>query len=150
MPPRPRLSPPPVPQEAAAELRATLGVLYRRLRQTRSTGDLTLPESSALSRLSHHGPITAAQLAKLEQISPQSIGATLQALEAKKLIERAPDPTDGRRMILSLTAAGRGMVHSKRSARTEQLTRALAALTAEERAQLLAALPALDHLAREL
>jgi DNA-binding MarR family transcriptional regulator len=142
-------SPPPTAQ-AAAELRATLGLLYRRLRQTRAAGDPSLPESTALSRLDRHGPITAAQLARFEQVSPQSIGATLQSLEARGLIDRAPDPTDGRRMILSLTQAGRETVHSKRAARTEQLTRALTALTPEERRQLIAALPALTHLAEEL
>jgi DNA-binding MarR family transcriptional regulator len=140
----------PTTQEVAAELRATLGLLYRRIRQTRVVGELTLPESSALSRLDHHGPATAAQLAKLEQISPQSMGATLQALEAKQLIVRASDPCDGRRVILSLTEAGREAVHSKRLARTEQLTEALTALSPHERSQLLAVLPVLDHLAREL
>jgi len=138
------------PHEAAAELRATLGVLYRRLRQTRLAGDLTLPESSALSRLDHGGPTTGAQLARLEQISPQSIGTTLQGLEEKGLIGRASDPVDGRRVILSLTDAGREAVHSKRAERTEQLTRALAALTAAERAQLLAVVPLLARLAQEL
>ena len=55
--------------------------------------------------------MTAAQLAKLEQISPQSIGATVPALESKGLIRRAPDPEDGRRVILFLTAMGRGTGH---------------------------------------
>jgi DNA-binding MarR family transcriptional regulator len=141
---------PPTRRDAAAELRATLGLLYRRLRQTREVGDLSLPESTALSRLDRQGPITAAELARLEQVSPQSIGATVQSLEAGRLIDRAPDPGDGRRMILSLTQAGRETVYSKRTARTEQLTRALAELTAEEQGQLIAAIPALRHLAEAL
>jgi len=140
----------PTRRDAAAELRATLGLLYRRLRQTREVGDLSLPESTALSRLDRHGPITAAELARLEQVSPQSIGATVQSLEARQLIDRAPDPGDGRRMILSLTQAGRETVYSKRTARTEQLTGALAALTADEQGQLIAAIPALRHLAEAL
>jgi DNA-binding MarR family transcriptional regulator len=140
----------PTRRDAAAELRATLGLLYRRLRQTREVGDLSLPESTALSRLDRQGPITAAELARLEQVSPQSIGATVQSLEARQLIDRAPDPGDGRRMILSLTQAGRETVYSKRTARTEQLTGALAALTADEQGQLIAAIPALRHLAEAL
>jgi DNA-binding MarR family transcriptional regulator len=140
----------PTPQEVASELRPVLGQLYRRLRQTKAVGDLTLPESSALSRLERHGPATGAELAKLEQVSPQSIGATLQTLEAKGLIARAPDPGDGRRVILSLTDAGHATVQSKRTARTEQLTRVLATLTAEERSRLLAAVPVLERLSGEL
>ena len=140
----------PTADQDAAELRAALGVLFRRLRQTRVEGDLTLPESSALSRLDHHGPTTAAQLARLEQVSPQSVGVTLQSLEARGLIERAPDPHDGRRVILSATEAGDATLRSKRTARTEQLSRALPALSEHERAQLMAALPALRRLSEAL
>ncbi len=136
--------------QQAAELRAALGVLYRRLRQTREVGDLSLSESTALSRLDRQGPITAAELARLEQVSPQSIGTTLQSLETRGLIQRAPDPGDGRRMILSLTGGGEETLRSKRTARTEQLTRALETLSEQERAQLMAAVPALTHLAEEL
>jgi hypothetical protein len=39
------------PEQVAAEIRGTLAVLYRRIRQTKETGELTLSESSALSRL---------------------------------------------------------------------------------------------------
>jgi DNA-binding MarR family transcriptional regulator len=141
---------PPTRRDDAAELRATLGLLYRRLRQTREVGDLSLPESTALSRLDRQGPITAAELARLEQVSPQSIGATVQSLQDRRLIDRAPDPGDGRRMILSLTQAGRDSVYSKRTARTEQLTRALEELTADEQGRLIGAIPALRHLAEAL
>jgi DNA-binding MarR family transcriptional regulator len=142
--------PSPTPGAVAGELRAALSVLYRRMRQTRAAGELTLPESAALGRLHGAGPATSAALAKLEQISPQSMGVTLASLEAKGLLERSHDPADGRRVILSLTAAGRQTVHNKRAARTEQLTRALAGLTADERAQLSAVVPLLERLAEEL
>jgi DNA-binding MarR family transcriptional regulator len=135
---------------AAVELRAVLAALYRRIRQTKELGELSGPESSALSRLSHHGPMTAAQLAKLEQISPQSIATTLQGLLARELVRRSADPADGRRLILSLTAAGEQTIARRRSERAEQLNQALAALDPAEREQLIAALPALARLAREL
>lgn len=138
------------PEEAAAEIRGTLAVLYRRIRQTKQTGELTLPESSALSRLQRDGPMTAATLAKLEQISPQSIGVTVASLEAKGLIQRTADPADGRRVILTLTSVGDATVEARRSARDQQFTRALGALTDKERAQLLQVLPVLERLANEL
>jgi DNA-binding MarR family transcriptional regulator len=137
-------------EQVAAELRGTLAVLYRRIKQTKQIGDLTLSESSALSRLQHRGPTTAATLAKLEQISPQSIGVTVASLEAKGLIERSADPADGRRVILSLTSAGDATVEARRSARDQQFTRALSALSAEERARLLEVMPVLERLAEEL
>jgi DNA-binding MarR family transcriptional regulator len=134
----------------AGELRATLGVLYRRIRQTKALEDLTLPESSALSRLRTTGPASGAALAKLERISPQSMAATLAKLVDKGLVERAPDPDDGRRILVALTAAGRDVVESRRSARTAQLAAALATLSASERATLHAALPLLERIAHEL
>jgi DNA-binding MarR family transcriptional regulator len=68
--------------QVAGALRMSMGLLVRRLRQVKAEGELTLPESSALSRLDRGGPATSAALAKLEQISPQSMGATLAGLEA--------------------------------------------------------------------
>jgi DNA-binding MarR family transcriptional regulator len=137
-------------EQVAAEIRGTLALLYRRIRQTKQLGDLTLPESAALSRLQHAGPTTGATLARLERISPQSIGATVAALEAKGLIQRTADPADGRRVILSLTSAGDATVEARRSARDQQFTRALGALSAEECAQLVEVLPVLQRLAEEL
>ena len=137
--------------QVAAALRVSIGLLLRRLRQVRVEGELTLPESSALVRLDRGGPTTPSELAKLEQISPQSMGATLAALEARGLVERRPDPRDGRRAVLSVTAAGRDVLLDKRNARAEQLARALAAgFTPAELRQLMAAVPLLERLAQTI
>ena len=54
-------------------------------------GEPTVPETSALARLDCHGPAASSELARSEQISPQSMGATLSALEARGLVTRDPD-----------------------------------------------------------
>jgi DNA-binding MarR family transcriptional regulator len=137
--------------ELAAALRVSVGMLVRRLRQTRAEGELTLSESSALARLDRDGATTAAALAKLEQITPQSIGATLGGLEARALVQRAADPQDGRRVVLSVTDRGRELLRSRRNARTEVLARALATgFTRSELEQLLAAAPLLERLAQSI
>ena len=92
--------------QVAGALRVSIGLLVRRLRQAQAEGELTLPETSALARLDRGGPTTSSALARLEQISPQSMGATLGALEARGLVERRPDPGDGRRAVMSFTEAG--------------------------------------------
>ena len=137
--------------DVAAALRESIGLLLRRLRQAPAEGELTLPESAALTRLHRGGPATSTALAKLEQISPQSMGATLAALEARGLVERHPDPDDGRRVVLSITGAGRQLVHNKRNARTERLAKALAAgFSPAEIGQLRAAAPLLERLAQSI
>jgi DNA-binding MarR family transcriptional regulator len=137
--------------QVAATLRVSIGLLLRRLRQVRVEGELSLPESSALVRLDRSGPATPSELAKREQISPQSMGATLAALQARGLIERRPDPQDGRRAVLSVTGAGHDVLRDKRNARTEQLAQALSTgFTQAELRQLMAAAPLLERLAQSI
>jgi DNA-binding MarR family transcriptional regulator len=137
--------------DAAASVRSSLGVVFRRLRQTQPDDGLTFSERSALARLEQGGPATAADLARLEQISPQSIGATVARLEARGLVDRVPDADDGRRVRVALTEVGRKALRQRRSARTEQLARALEAeFTDAELRRLLAALSLLERLAERL
>jgi DNA-binding MarR family transcriptional regulator len=137
--------------QVAGALRAAIGALVRRLRQVQVAGELTLSESSALARLDRGGPTTSSALAKLEQISPQSMGATLAALEARGLVARSPDPADGRRILLSVTAAGQQTVWSNRAAKTERLAQALATgFTRAEVDRLAAAVPLLERLAERI
>ena len=137
--------------DLAAALRASIGLLLRRMRQTRPDDELSLPESSALTRLDRNGPATASALARLEQISPQSMGATLSALEGRGLVQRAADPQDGRRIVLSLTDTGRQTLRDKRSARTARLAQALqASFTQPELDVLAAAAPLLERLAQNI
>jgi DNA-binding MarR family transcriptional regulator len=139
------------PATLATALLASVGALLRRARQTRVEGELTMPERAALSLLDRAGPTTSAALARQEQITAQAMGATLGGLQARGLIERSPDPQDGRRVVLALTDAGRQALKDKRSARTELLALALAdGFTPGELGQLAAAAPLLDRLAHRI
>jgi DNA-binding MarR family transcriptional regulator len=138
-------------EEVAAALRVSIGLLVRRLRAVAADGELTLPETSALARLDRGGPTTASALAKLEQISPQSMGATLAALETRGLVERRPDPDDGRRAVISATKAGLQVLRKRRNARTQQLARALSnGFTRSELRRLAAVAPLLERLAENI
>jgi DNA-binding MarR family transcriptional regulator len=134
--------------DVAHALMSSIGLVVRSARRLRSDGEVSMPELSALKRLERGGPATSAALAKYEQISPQSMSATLGALEARGLIERTPDPQDGRQSLISLSDAGRQLVRTGRTKRTELMAHALAAhFTAAELEQLLAAAPLLERLA---
>ena len=142
--------------EVAGALRVSVGMVVRRLKQASLPGpalgsDLTLPETSALTRLDRGGPATSSDLARLEKISPQSMGVTVAALLERGLVARERDPEDGRRIILSVTAAGRDLLLARRGARTEQIARALAdGFTQAELAQLKSVTALLDRLAEKL
>jgi DNA-binding MarR family transcriptional regulator len=137
--------------EVAGALRVAVGLLVRKLRQPLNEGELTIAESSALGRLERSGPATSSDLARLDRISPQSMGVTVAALLERGLIERSRDPEDGRRIVLSITEAGRRTVHDKRGARTEQIAAALrSGFSDDELAQLTAAAALLERLAEKL
>src|SRR5580693_1671998 len=136
--------------EVAAALRVAIGMLYRRLRQS-TPNELTLAESSTLSRLERGGPASSSELARYDRISPQSMGVTVAALEDRGLIERDRDPEDGRRIVLSITEAGRQLIHDKRGARTGQIAAALGdGFSGGELTQLKAVVPLLERLAEKL
>jgi DNA-binding MarR family transcriptional regulator len=138
-------------EDVAAALQLSVGLLRRQLRQAPVDGELTLPETAALARLERGGSTTASALAKLEQISPQSMGATLSALGARGLVERRSDPDDGRRAVLSPTKAGLRLLRSRRNARTERLAGALSTgFTRAEVKTLMAAAPLIERLAQSI
>jgi DNA-binding MarR family transcriptional regulator len=137
--------------EVASALRVSVGLVVRKLRQAPFAGELTLAESSALSRLERSGPATSSDLARGDRISPQSMGATVAALLDRGLIERSRDPRDGRRIVLSITVEGRRMVNDKRGARTEHIAAALReGFTDEDLRDLATAAALLERLAEKL
>jgi DNA-binding MarR family transcriptional regulator len=145
------MAPNPDVAAVARALQVSVGLLKRRLRQPGAEGELTMPELSALARLDRAGPMTSAALAKLEQISPQSIGATLARLEARHLVGRGSDPDDGRLVVISISPAGRRALWNRREARTEQLARALSTgFTPSELEQLKAVAPLIERLAQKI
>src|SRR3984957_13945031 len=133
--------------EVAGALRVAVGLVVRKLRQAQWEGELTLGESSALARLERAGPATSSDLARVERISPQSMGVTVAALLERGLVERSRDPEDGRRIVLSITETGLRTVHDKRGARTEHIAAALRdGFSDAELGQLMAAAALLERL----
>lgn len=139
-----RISPSAV--QAASQVRVVYGRLKRRLKELADTDDLTPSQSSVLSRLDKDGPASASELAAAERVRPQSMAAILAALREADLIERHPDPEDGRRQVVSLTTAGRHRLQGDRKVRQEWLAEILQdRCTEAERQTILTALALLDN-----
>jgi DNA-binding MarR family transcriptional regulator len=122
--------------------------LRRRIRVLALTDDLSGSQAAVLTRLHKEGPSSASVLAGAEAVSHQAIGAILTVLDTRGFIERSPDPNDGRRQLISLTAAGVARAENTTSAREEWLARALQdRLTEGERRAVRHAMALLDRLA---
>jgi DNA-binding MarR family transcriptional regulator len=134
---------------AAREVRVVFSRVRRRLKETYDTEGLTPSQTSALSRLNKDGPASASDLAAAERVRPQSMASTLAVLEGRGLIQRRPDPGDGRRQLVSVSEAGDAYLTDKRRAGEEWLARSLQdRYTEEERRTIIEALALLDRLAR--
>ncbi|MEV8127270.1 MarR family transcriptional regulator [Streptomyces sp. NPDC085944] len=143
-------SPSPSAVQASREVRAVISRLRRRILKASEAEDLTLSQSSVLARLSDTGGVTASELAATEGVRHQSMTATVTALASMGLVERHPDPDDGRRLLLTLTAEGVRRVEEGRQVRTEWLAdRLQARCTEEERRAVIAAMAVLERLTRD-
>ena len=111
----------------ASELRVVLGQLVRRLRAEHR---FPISHGAVLGRLDREGPQSVSDLALAERVRPQSMAQTVGDLESDDLVERNPDPADGRRALVSLTESGRKALDADRANREGWLVRAIEELPA--------------------
>ena len=135
-------------EDAATELALALGLLMRRVRSAApaESHELSWTQKAVMVRLDGEGPATIAELARAEGVKPQSMGATVAALEEMGIVERKPHPTDGRQMNIALTTKGARVRRDARIAKQTWLAQSIAKLDAGEQKKL----PALTALIKRL
>jgi DNA-binding MarR family transcriptional regulator len=132
---------------AAHEIRTSLFRLVRRLRQERPEGELSYSQLNVLGWLEREGPMTNADLAAAERVTPQTMMRATADLVAAELISRADNPTDRRQVLLKITPAGTTLVREDRRRRDSFLAQAMeSTLTPTERELLRLAAGLMDRL----
>lgn len=134
----------------AVRLAVAIKRLRGRLREAAWASGVPLPiaQLALLKRLRDGGPSTAVALAAAEHVSHQAIGQNLAALKRGGLVRTAPDPNDGRKSLVSITARGSRLVAAAVASRDAWLAHAIErSVPAGERPQLERAIALLERLA---
>jgi DNA-binding MarR family transcriptional regulator len=134
----------------AANIRTAGGKLKRRLREQGGPSDLRPSQISVLLRLEQDGSATVSSLARVEGMRPQSMSAIVTRLHEAGLVRGAPDPSDGRQTLMSLTPKCLKLLQEGRAARQDWLsTKISQTLSVQEQEKLQAALALLTRLVED-
>lgn len=120
--------------DLAARLRMAVVRTSRRLRQEAAGEgtELTPSAVSALATVERHGPLTPSELADVERIKRPTATRILRGLEEAGLVDRSPDPEDGRSALLNVNGAGRERLRRLRGRKNAYLARRMRDLPAED------------------
>jgi DNA-binding MarR family transcriptional regulator len=109
------------------------------------------PAQSELLRLTARMPrLTVAEAAQELRLAPNTVSTLIGKLADQGLLRRVPSSTDGRSVLLEVTAKARKRLAEWRDLRAELAGRALAGLPGQDRAALAAAIPAMLRLAERM
>ena len=131
----------------AAGVAAALERMIGLFRSLSPASGLSLTAAATLATLERSGPCRLTWLAVREGVTQPAMTQLIARLQDAGLVERAPDPADGRVVQVRITADGEAMLAGRRAVRAERLAGLLDRLSPDEREALAAALPAMDALA---
>ncbi len=140
----------PADAELAPRLRVVVGRLTRRLRPTLAGTGLTPTRLSVLATLVRSGPLRISELAEVEGLNPTMLSRVIGELSAAGLVERVPDPLDGRAALVAATAAGRRLRARIQHRRNDVLAGLIGELSEQQRQVLEPALAVLEEIAERL
>ena len=133
----------------ARRLVIALESLFRIFSSAATAGELSLPAASLLGRLVRDGSQRLTELATAERVSQPAMTQLVARLEREGLARKAPDHSDGRAVLVEITAVGRQVVEQRRDERARFLRDLLIMLHADDAAAINAAIPALERLTTE-
>ncbi len=129
----------------SSQLRLSVFRLARKLRREANAG-VSPTLLAALSTVERHGPMTAGSLAAHEQIRKPTCTRVIASLLELGLIERTPDPLDGRVSWVQVTPEGRRVLQRVRKRHDAYLAKRIKRLTPREVETLERASEILDRL----
>lgn len=99
-----------------------------------------------LSDLEQHGPTRISDLAAQQHIRQPSMTTLVRRLEDEGWLEREPDPSDGRAILVRLTSAGTDALNDYRRVAAEQIVPILAEFDETDRRTIARAIALMQRL----
>ena len=131
----------------ASGLTAVVERLIGLFRSLSPPDGLSLTAAATLATLDRSGPCRLTVLAAHEGVTQPAMTQLVDRLQGMGLLDRVPDPADGRVVQIRITGEGRALLARRRAVRAERVAGLLAGLSPGDRALLTAALPPLEALA---
>jgi DNA-binding MarR family transcriptional regulator len=137
--------------EVAGTLRTGIHRLVKLVRrETRNEAQLSLTERSAMGSLYPDRSLEPTHIARAENVTTQSMSQIINKLYKNGFIDKTASEEDKRKVLLSLTPAGRIYIEQLRQDKQEWLAKVLhERTTAEEKDLLMRALEVLSKLTEE-
>ena len=130
--------------ELAERLHAVAIHLLRAVRGADVESGLSAARLSALSVLVFGGARTLTALAEAEQVTAATMSRLVSGLEGDGLARRSADASDGRRVRVEATSAGRAALEAARGRRVARMAEVVGRLEAAERRVVAEAIEALE------
>ncbi|GAB3559432.1 MarR family winged helix-turn-helix transcriptional regulator [Spelaeicoccus albus] len=121
-------------------------VRWLRSASSKGSGAVSSSTATALGRLQQEGPMRITELAQVEGISQPAMTQLVDRIVKAGLARRTTSGDDRRCVLVEITQAGVDTVDERRRRRSGHLHALLQDLADDERAAIVAALPALERL----
>lgn len=111
---------------------------------------LPMAQVELLQRLSDEPGLRVSELAERHRLATNTVSSLVQQMVQAGLVERRSDTVDRRAVTIELTSTGRQMLRGWLAANSRHLGVALDRLSADDRATIVASLPAWGRLVQQL
>jgi DNA-binding MarR family transcriptional regulator len=105
-----------IEQALGALLRLTRAPRFAETVRQRAGAEVDRAGYAVLVRVSELGPVRLSELAQYLGLDVSTVSRQVQQLEQRGLVDRSPDPLDGRAALLELSVPGREIMQKMRDA----------------------------------
>jgi len=116
-----------IEQALGALLRLTRAPRFAETVRQRAGAEVDRAGYAVLVRVSELGPVRLSELAQYLGLDVSTVSRQVQQLEQRGLVDRSPDPLDGRAALLELSVPGRDIMQKMRDAWEETVADVLGA-----------------------